>query len=209
LIVASRRGVEHSARRRVGVRRLTGVAVVVTLAIPLLAACDSSTSPAAGRSSSAEASYGSLPTFLPSATIEPDSVLTGTVAHPALTTEGDSVRVQLADQTVLATVDGPVVPGEGLPYQTPATTCTWTVTLAGATQPLPIDIADFTSIDHLGAVYHAALVPGQPAPPAQLEPGQTTTFELRAVMPTGEGLMRWAPGGQQIVASWDFEVEND
>jgi hypothetical protein len=35
------------------------------------------------------------------------------------------------------------------------------------------------------------------------------TFELRAVMPTGEGLMRWAPDAQQIVASWDFVVEND
>ena len=25
----------------------------------------------------------------------------------------------------------------------------------------------------------------------------------------GEGLMRWAPIGQKIVAEWDYEVEND
>lgn len=106
-------------------------------------------------------------------------------------------------------VSGPMVPGEGLPYQSRTTTCTWTVTLSGATKNVPISIPDFSTLDHLGAVYHVALVAGQPAPPAVLAPGRTVTFELRAVMPTGEGLMRWAPSGQQIVASWDFEVEND
>jgi hypothetical protein len=208
LIVSNRSGVEHCARRRIGGPGLV-LAAAFAVATTLLVGCGTSASHPVTRSSSVSDSYGSLPTFLPSTTIEPDSVLTGSTTHPALTTEGDSVRVQLADGVVLATVDGPVVPGEGLPYQTPATTCTWTVTLTGATRTLPIDLADFTSIDHLGAVYHATLVPGQPAPPAQLQPGQTTTFELRAVMPTGEGLMRWAPSGQQIVASWDFEVEND
>jgi hypothetical protein len=28
-------------------------------------------------------------------------------------------------------------------------------------------------------------------------------------MPTGEGLMRCAPDGNNIVAKWDFQVEND
>jgi hypothetical protein len=73
----------------------------------------------------------------------------------------------------------------------------------------PVAAADFTSIDHLGAVYHPTLVPGQAAPPAALVPGQAMTFELRAVMPTSEGLMRWAPRGGPALASWDFEVEND
>ena len=153
--------------------------------------------------------YGSMPTFLPTSSIHPDGVLTGTPGRPALTSQGDSVQVVLADSSVRATVSGPVVPGEGLPYQSRATTCTWTVTLRGATKNVPITIADFSTLDHQGAVYHVALVAGQPVPPAVLTPGRAVTFELRAVMPTGEGLMRWAPTRQQIVASWDFEVEND
>jgi hypothetical protein len=205
-MTADRSGVGSFTRRRFG-RRIAVGAVGLPVALALVAGCSSASS-ASARSRAAD-SYGSLPSFLPSTTIQPDSVLTGTVAHPALTTQGDSVLVQLAGGSLTASVAGPEVPGEGLPYQTPATTCTWTVTLSAATTKVPIDVADFTSIDHLGAVYHATLVPGQPAPPAQLQTGQSTTFKLRAVMPTGEGLMRWAPGGQQIVASWDFEVEND
>ena len=156
-----------------------------------------------------EDSYGALPTYLPSAAVQPDSILVGTADDPAVTSQGDEVRVQLAGNSVVATVSGPQVPGEGLPDQTDATTCTWTIKLTGPRAALPIKAADFTTIDHLGVVYHPALVPGQPHPPTVLGPGKTATFELRAVMTTGEGLMRWAPGGRKIVASWDFEVEND
>jgi hypothetical protein len=184
---------------------LAGV-VAASLALTGCSAHPSSKPPA---TPAADASYGSLPSFLPSGAAQPDGVLTGTADKPALTTEGDSVSVALPDATVLVTVAGPEVPGEGLPYQTPATTCTWTVTMTGATTPVPITISDFSSLDHFGTVYHPALVAGQPKPPAVLKPGQSITFELRVVMTVGEGLMRWAPGGQKIVASWDFEVEND
>jgi hypothetical protein len=136
--------------------------------------------------------------------------LTGSVKRPALTSEGDSVKVDLpSGGTVLATVTGPVVPGEGLPYQADYTTCTWTVTLSHATRDVDLDLSDLTTLDQLGTVYHPATVPGRPAPPAVLHPGQSTTFELRTGMKVGEGLLRWAPGGSKIVASWDFEVEND
>jgi hypothetical protein len=58
-------------------------------------------------------------------------------------------------------------------------------------------------------VYRPYLVPGQYHPPAVLEPGRKVSFEIRAGAPVGEGLMRWAPNGRQIVAKWDFVVEND
>lgn len=45
--------------------------------------------------------------------------------------------------------------------------------------------------------------------PPVLRPGQKISFELRAAEETGEGLMRWAPDGRNIVAKWDFVVEND
>jgi hypothetical protein len=162
-----------------------------------------------GCSSGPKHTYGSTPAFLPSSAITPDSVLTGTAARPALTSEGDSVRVQQAQGSVLATVLGPEVPGEGLPHVTPTTTCTWTVTMRSATGRVPLRVADFTALDHLGGLSHPGLVPGTAVPPSILTAGQTVSFELRAVMRTGEGLIRWAPGSSHVLASWDFTVEND
>jgi hypothetical protein len=184
-------------------RALIGGAIALPVA---LAGCSAQVHETAQHS---EPKYGSLPSFLPKSSIQADSVLTGTAAKPALTTEGDAVRVELSHGSVLATVAGPVVPGEGLPYQAEATTATWTVTIRDATAAIPIRAADFTSIDHLGVVYRPTFVKGQPRPPKVLKPGASTTFELRTVMQVGEGLMRWAPDGTHIVGSWDFEVEND
>jgi hypothetical protein len=156
-----------------------------------------------------EPSYGDLPAFLPSGAARPHSVLTASVEHPALATQGDAVRVQLPGTSVLVTVTGPEVPGDGLPYETKATTCTWTVTMTGAVADVPVTVADFRTLDHFGTGYRLAPIPGRPAPPAVLRRGATATFELRTVMTVGEGLLRWSPGGKATVASWDFVVEND
>jgi len=179
------------------------------VALVTLAGCGSS---AAGQPAGAnDTHFGGYPTWLPSSTLNyhSDTVLTGTVQRPALTNEGDAVEVKTPQWSVLVTVAGPEVPGEGLPYQAPADTCTWIVTMSGATGPAPISTADFTSIDDLGHVYRPYFVPGQPTPPPVLRPGQKVSFELRVVEATGEGLMRWAPDGRNIVAKWDFVVEND
>jgi hypothetical protein len=151
------------------------------------------------------------PSFLPKDTLhfDGDAVLVGTVRRPALTNQGDAVKVVTSRWSVLARVSGPEVPGEGLPYQAPSTTCTWTVTLSKATATVPVSAADFDSIDDTGQLFRPALVPGQPLPPRSVAPGQTVSFELRAAEPVGEGLMRWAPDGHHVVAKWDFVVEND
>ena len=204
-------GVGPSARRRRGraiIRSLTAV-IAVAAALLALAGCTSNTGSTGDGSPSTDSSYGALPSFLPTSSSRPDSVLIGTADRPALTAEGDGVSVQLPHASVLVTITGPAVPGEGLPHQTPSTTCTWTVTMTHATARVPITLADFSTLDHLGAVNHPTFVTGQPAPLATIGPGQTITFELRAVMTVGEGLIRWAPGGGRTVASWDFEVEND
>jgi len=154
---------------------------------------------------------GGYPSFLPSSTLHyhSDTVLTGTTERPALTNQGDGVEVTTPHWRVLVTVSGPQVPGEGLPYQATATTCTWVVTMSGATGSVPISVADFSSIDDTNHVYLPAFVPGQPKPPQVLRPGEKISFEMRAVEAVGEGLMRWAPDGRNIVAKWDFVVEND
>jgi hypothetical protein len=188
--------------------RLAALAVAM-VALVTLAGCGSSAAGQPVRASSTH--FGGYPTWLPSSTLNyhSDTVLTGTVQRPALTNEGDAVEVKTPQWSVLVTVTGPEVPGEGLPYQAPADTCTWIVTMSGATGPAPISAADFTSIDDLGHVYRPYFVPGQPRPPAVLRPGQKVSFELRVVEATGEGLMRWAPDGRNIAAKWDFVVEND
>jgi hypothetical protein len=150
-----------------------------------------------------------MPTYLPSNTLHNDSALDATLASPAVTSQGDSVNAHLANGTVTVTVAGPEVPGEGLPYEAPTSTCTWKVTFTDATADIALTAASFTAIDHLGAVYKPTLVAGQARLPVVVHPGATVTFELRARMITGEGFMRWAPDGTHIIASWDFEVETD
>jgi hypothetical protein len=114
-----------------------------------------------------------------------------------------------SDRCASATVQGPVVPGEGLPYQPDATAATFFITLSDATVAVPLSIDEFHTVDHLGNIYTLQTVPGQPAMPAEVAPGQTVTFELRARMMTGEGVMQWAPDAAHPVATWDFVVEND
>ena len=164
-----------------------------------------------GRSHKTDNGLVGYPSFLPKNTlhVHSDVVLVGTADRPALTSEGDAVKVVTRHWSALVVVRGPEVPGEGLPYQAPATTCTWTVEISDATGTVPISVSDFDSIDDHGNVYHPYLVPGQAAPPRVLRRGQRVTFELRAGEAVGEGLMRWAPIGGRIVAKWDFVVEND
>jgi hypothetical protein len=153
----------------------------------------------------------SYPSFLPKKTLAPsvDQALTGTVAKPALQVEGLPVDVVTSAFHVRVTVSGPIVPGEGLPYQAGATTCTWTVTMKDANADVLVSIADFHSVDHLGSVFVTGLVPGEHPPPRFLHPGQTLTFQLRAYELVGEGMMQWAPDHKHIVADWDYTVEND
>ena len=138
-----------------------------------------------------------------------DQTFVGTVAHPALTVEGDFVQVKTPTFSALAVVNGPVVPGEGLTVVQSATTCTWTISISHVRGQAPIALADWDSIDASQTVYRPFLAPGQRPLPAMLTTGHSLTFKIRAVMPTGEGLMRWAPDGNNIVAKWDYQVEND
>ena len=86
--------------------------------------------------------------------------------------------------SVLVTVTGPQVPGEGLPYQAPATTCTWVVTMSGATGPVPVSASDFTSIDDEGNVYRPAFVPGQPSRRRSCAPGRRSASSYAPSRPT-------------------------
>lgn len=213
---ADRAGAGMSRHRHGAVstrRRAVEAAVAVLGAAGLISGCAAgeaaTTSSSHGPSVAGQGdTYGALPTFLPTAALRPDSMLTGTVRRPAVTTEGDAVRAVVGTASVEVTVTGPVVPGEGLPHPPPATTCTWTVVLRHGNADIPIRVADFTAVDEQGNRYRPYFVPGTRRAPATLHPGQRASFELRAAMPTGEGSMRWSPAGH-LLALWDFVVEND
>lgn len=151
------------------------------------------------------------PSYLPQKTLNPsvDQVLMGTMTKPALQIEGLPVDVTTKSFDARVIVSGPVVPGEGLPYQPDATTCTWTVTLKDDRGDVPLSVADFHSVDHLGAVFLMGLVPGEHFLPSELHSGQSITFQLRAYELVGEGMMQWAPDHKHVVAYWDYTVEND
>ena len=78
-----------------------------------------------------------------------------------------------------------------------------------ASADVPVSVADFHSVDHLGSVFLMGLVPGEHAPPPVLHPGQTLTFQLRSYELVGEGMMQWAPDHTHVVGYWDYTVEND
>jgi hypothetical protein len=138
-----------------------------------------------------------------------DQLLVGTVARPALTVVGDTIEVKTPTFSALAMVNGPEVPGEGGPVQPQFVTCTWTVSISHVEGTVPLSLADFDSIDAAQTAFKPGLVPGQHALPASLHTGQSLRFRIRSVMPIGEGLFRWAPDGDHIVAKWDYQVEND
>ena len=141
-----------------------------------------------------------------------DRVLVGTAANPALTTEGDAVSVGGVGSGC-GTHHGPQVPrcpGEGpptsrrpLPARGPSR-CRYRLVrgerLDGRTSRPSTTSGPFTSLRS----YRVG-----PDPPEVVAPHKTVTFELRAVMVVGEGLMVWSPDGNHPVAKWDFEVEND
>ena len=114
------------------------------------------------------------------------------------TVEGLAVNVKTHTFDVSITVSGPIVPGEGLPYQPPATTCTWTVTMKNATADVPVSLTDFHAVNHLGSFQVPQLVPGEPPPPSILHPGQVLTFQLRAYQLVGQGTMQWAPDHRHV-----------
>jgi hypothetical protein len=188
------------------------VALVAILTAVVLAGCGGGGAGAASYPSALPGkSAAHYPSFLPRKTINPtiDAPLTGTEAKPALQVEGLPIEVKTKAFHVRVTVSGPVVPGEGLPDQPVATTSTWTVIMKNATANVPVSLADFHSVDHLGSVFLMGLIPGEPAPPSVLRPGRTLSFKLRAYELVGEGQMQWAPDHKHVVGIWDYTVEND
>jgi hypothetical protein len=195
-------GPSRPAARYAWLAVLLALAVVGTAASLYLARSPAGT-PAAAR-------YGGLPSWLPTPALPVGRVATASPAHPWLAVEGDKVDVVLPHGQALATAVGPAVPEEGQ-FPVPATTpCTFTVTFAGASGTIPLSAAAFTIRDELGQLHHPKVTAQDGGPPsASAAPGKPVTLTITAVLPTGNGQLRWAPLGGSPVVSWDFDVEID
>jgi hypothetical protein len=175
-----------------------------------LASCSSHPESQAASSPTSEPPLGfrSQPSFLPSTGAAVDRVVTASPTQPQLAVQGVAVQVHSPTGHVLATVTGPHVP----PFVAPppdTVAATFDVSMAEPGGDIPIRLSDFTITDQLGRSLHPSLLEHEAAPPSALTPGRTTTFQITAVLPTGEGRIYWSPAPGRPIVGWDFIVEND
>ena len=187
------------ARRGAG-QLLAGAAVLLT-AVGSLAGCTGS---APGDPPSGSASgIGAWPTFLPSPTPQGDP--TGSLDSPAMSYPGSPVVVHVGATSALMDVEGPSYPAT-TKVGAEQVRCTFTVTISAVSAPLSMHTASFSVLDGQGGLHPLT---AHRAPPDRLEPGHTYTLSLDAVLPAGEGLLRYYPSTQGAVAAWDFVAETD
>lgn len=154
--------------------------------------------------------YGGLPSWLPKAKVPVGRVLQASSANPQLGIEGDTMVVHIGRAEVAATAVGPQVPEEGQFPVPPTSPCTFDVTLGKATGVISLRQQDFTAVDELGNLHYLRVtLRGGGTMPADIGPGQTLTLVMSAVLPTGNGTLRWSPASAKPVASWDYAVEID
>jgi hypothetical protein len=134
--------------------------------------------------------------------------VTASADRPQLAVQGVAVQVDLPTGQVLALVTGPTVPPFVAPPP-PAVTATFSISLTHASGTVPVRLSNFSITDQLGRTFQPTLTIGEKPPPPAVPAGSSVTFQLTAVMPTGEGRLHWSPTGGQPIVSWDFIVEND
>jgi hypothetical protein len=182
-----------------GLRRFS-TAVLLALA-GLLGSCGSST-----HAANPNDIYGPLPGWLPKSSIPVNRVVVASTKDPKLGIEGDTIKAILSHGQTLITLSGPAVP----PFVTPpppTTTATFTISVSHTSGTVPIRAIDFALVDGIGRFFYPQTFFG--ARPPKLAPdGKTISFQVREVMATGAGSIRWAPDGVPL-ATWAFTVEND
>ena len=200
-----RNGRLRAGRLRAGRLRAVSLVVAGLAAAGIGAALLAHRGPPSG-----SASYGGIPSWLPTPNVQVGRVVTASAGRPRLAIEGDTVLVQLARGHVLATAVGPAVPSEGQ-FPLPRTSrCTFTVTLTRASGVVPLRASAFSILDELGRLHHPRVTAQGDGPlPATIAPGQTVVVTVRDRLPTGNGQLRWAPGTVKPIVSWDFDVEID
>jgi hypothetical protein len=154
--------------------------------------------------------YGGLPGWLPKASVPVGRILHASRRHPVLAVQGETVAVAVPPASALVTAAGPAVPEEGKVPVPDTSPCTFVVTFAHASAPIPLRAASFTLLDERGHVHHPRVTALGGGPmPAQISPGRTVSVLVRDVLPTGDGGLLWRPYAGRPIVSWDYDVEID
>jgi hypothetical protein len=157
-----------------------------------------------------DATYGSLPSWLPHSITPVGRVVQASAAHPWIGIGGDTIVVHIAGQSVDASMVGPQVPRQGVFPMPKTSPCTFIVSLTHASGSIPLNPSDFLIVDQRGrlhrTVVHAA--DGR-APMRSVSRGHTTTIRLDTVLPTGPGEVVWTTNGRTPIVSFEFVTEID
>ena len=189
--------------------RLIVPVVIVAAATFGLTACSQHENEGAQPNSSSAAeqlSSRTMPSFLPSHT--PQGVPTGSAKEPAMSYQGMPLVAQL-DPGVSAKVVvlGPEPPSGDTKAGEESADLTWQITFSEVTKDIPLSPAQFNIQDGTGA-FHTMSPKGDPLP-RTIKAGRTTSVKMHAVVPSGDGMVRWAPDGKHVVALWDYIAELD
>jgi hypothetical protein len=177
------------------------VAVLLAASVAVLSGCSPTTD-----TSAEDSGIGAWPTFLPTPT--DGGMAHGSAADPAMSYAGAPVVVDVDDKgTVTANLQGPTYPA-GTKVGSVAVECTYRMVLSDASETVSLGTARFDVLDHEGAVHVLRPASGDPLS-ATVQPGQTVTLDLVATVPSGEGLLRYAPDGTHAAAAWDYVAETD
>lgn len=184
--------------------------VFAIIALPvLLAGCGGAGQPgnsATSLSAAEQLASQGAPSYLPS-TSPASATLDGSAKEPALTMQGLAVRVRLEGSDRLTMkVSGPFTTVTDDP-SVEAADCTWTVEISDVHGTIPLSTAQFNVQDARGT-YHM-LSAGTGDMPTRITDGHTATFKLHGTVPSGDGMLRWAPDGTHVVALWDYIGEFD
>jgi hypothetical protein len=177
-------------------------ALLLAAGLAVLTGCSTA---AGAHQPSASAGIGAWPTFLPSPAAAGQAH--GSTSDPAMSYAGSPVVVDLGSSKVTVNVQGPSYPAN-TKVGADHVLCTFTVVLSGASEPVNLSTARFDVLDHTGSVHVLRAAPGSSVP-SEVQPAQTVTLHLVATVPSGEGLLRYAPDGTSDAAGWDYVAETD
>ncbi|MDD7687214.1 MAG: hypothetical protein PT944_04780 [Actinomycetaceae bacterium] len=142
--------------------------------------------------------------------VRPARQLVASPLNPVLVSQGETVKIQLSDtDSVKVSVTGP----EHAPNSDPdveSLLSWWTVEMSDASAEIPLSLAEFNIQDRTGGIHtFQPRSDDMKEMPASLQPGQTLRFQLQTPIPAGDGIVRWAPDAQHVIAAWDYIGEFD
>ncbi len=169
------------------------------------------TPPSSGvAASGSNATYGTLPSWLPNSPTPVGRIVSASAAHPWLAIEGDTVIVHTAHGTSTITTVGPYNDSTGM-FPLPAfLRSTFVMTFTHTSGQIPISPKAFVVVDEHGRVYSPLVESSSGGkPPTRITPGLPVSIHLIVNLAEGSGLLRWAPDGKKTIVGWDYTNEYD